>query len=101
MYHLIANCYSVEAKLIFDDKIILSTREFHQGEALANILFCLLLHLLVKKIKEEVPTLLLNCWLYDSGSFIKAKEDVVKAVRIILSMFGAHLEVLKEEVKIP
>ena len=41
--HLVANCYGIAASLVFGDKVILSTRGFHQRDPLAMLLFALIL----------------------------------------------------------
>ena len=50
-----------------------------QGDPLGPFLFCLVLQILVNKIKQEIPTLSLNSWYMDDGSLFGSVPDVLKA----------------------
>ena len=84
--HWVASCYGVAAQLIFGDTVILSTRGFHQGDPLAALLFSLVLHILIIKIQEEVPSLTANGWYLDDGLIAGSKEDLVSTQRSYLLM---------------
>ena len=81
----VASCYGTVANLIFGCNIIRSIIGFHQGDPLATLLFCLLLHPLVGKIDREVPTLSCNGWLLDDGLLAGNKEDIMRSAEILLA----------------
>ena len=76
--------YGSQAELIFGDVIILSCQGFHQGDPLACLLFALVLHPIVRRIADEVPSLLLNGWFIDDGVGAGRLADLNKMVQIIL-----------------
>ena len=59
-------CYGSPSHLKFGNFTIPSATGLHQGDPLADLLFCLALKLVVDAIKEEVPTLALNAWTMDT-----------------------------------
>ena len=54
-----------------------------QGDPLGPFLFCLVLQVLVNKVRDCVPNLSLNNWYMDDGSLFGKVEDVLKAWTII------------------
>ena len=55
-------CYSNHTHLFFGNYIISSQAGVQQGDPLGPFLFCLVLQVLISKIKDEVPDLDLNNW---------------------------------------
>ena len=82
--HWVASCYGVAAQLVYGDVIITSTRGFHQGDPLATLLFSLVLHPVITKINEEIPSLLVNGWFLDDGLLGGTKEELTQATNILL-----------------
>ena len=80
----VLTCYGVEAELVFGETVIPSSVGFHQGDPLASLLFSINLQPVVDMIKQEVPDLKLQVWYLDDGTIIGKKEDLQKAVDIIL-----------------
>ena len=65
-----------------------------QGDPLAVLLFALVLHPVILRIKSEVPTLRINGWFLDDGLLTGTKQEVIKAIQIILKSGpprGLHL----------
>ena len=75
--------YGTQAELIFGEAVILSCDGFHQGDPLACLFFCVVLHPIIQRIAVEVPDLLLNGWYLDDGTIVGKLEDIKKAVSII------------------
>ena len=80
----VRTCYDVDGELMFGDSVILSAVGVHQGDPLASLLFSILLHPVVQMIDQEVPSLKMNAWYLDDGALVGSKEDLQKAVDIIL-----------------
>ena len=59
--------------------VITSATGFHQGDPLASLLFSLVLHPVVLAIKNEVPSLMLNCWYLDDGTLVGSLEELEQA----------------------
>ena len=83
-------CYSQHSLLFFGEYTISSQAGVQQGDPLGPFLFCLVLQILVNKIKQEIPTLSLNSWYMDDGSLFGSVPDVLKAWDIIKES-GAEL----------
>ena len=83
-------CYSNHSHLFFGNYIISSQAGVQQGDPLGPFLFCLVLQVLISKIKDEVPDLDLNNWYMDDGSLFGKTRDVLKAWNIIKD-FGPSL----------
>ena len=75
--------YGAASILVFGDAIITSDTGFHQGDPLASLLFSLVLHPVVLAIKNEVPSLMLNCWYLDDGTLVGSLEELEQAVTIL------------------
>ena len=99
--HLVASCYGVAAHLVYGDTNIPSTTSFHQGDALAVLLFALTLQPIILKILDEVPSLKTNSWFLDDGILAGTREELVKAVRILLEEGPAHGLQLSTEHVVP
>ena len=90
----VTTCYSQPSHLLFGIWEILSCCGFHQGDPLASLLFCLVLHPLILRIQEEVPTLALNSSFLDDMTLIGTLEELGNAVDILLAdgpVRGLHL----------
>ena len=72
-------CYSNHSHLFFGNYITSSQAGVQQGDPLGPFLFCLVLQVLISKIKDEVPDLDLNNWYMDDGSLFGKTQDVLKA----------------------
>ena len=86
--------YSSASKLIFNGKIIPSVSGFHQGDPLASLLFALVLHPLILKLLELVPTLAFNGWFHDDGSQVGTKEELQQVIDLLVEegpRLGLHL----------
>ena len=77
--------YGVQAQLIYDDKVILSCKGWHQGDPVAGLLFALSLHPVLVKIHHDVPTLSVNAWIHDDGTLAGSAPDLMSAWQIIQS----------------
>ena len=71
-------CYGTESFLKFGDTVIVSGSGLHQGDPLAGLLFCLVLHPVIKLIQEQLPSLSLNAWYLDDGHVIGSKEELAQ-----------------------
>jgi hypothetical protein len=80
----VLSCYGMDAVLIFGDTIILSSCGFHQGDPLAFLLFSLTLQPIVEKIQQVIPDLEANVWYLDDGALAGTREQLQRAVDIIL-----------------
>ena len=93
-------CYSNHSHLFFGNYIISSQAGVQQGDPLGPFLFCLVLQVLISKIKDEVPDLDLNNWYMDDGSLFGKTRDVLKAWNIIKDFgpsFGLQVNLSKCE----
>jgi hypothetical protein len=80
----VKTCYGSPSILQFGTEIILSERGFAQGDPLASLLFALVLHPVVLRICQEVPTLSLNVWFLDDGTEIGTLEELQVVADILL-----------------
>jgi hypothetical protein len=90
----VKTCYGTPSHLLFGTISILSEVGFHQGDALASLLFCLVLLPIVTRIREEVPTLALNAWYLDDGTQGGTVEELQSVVDILVEegpARGLHL----------
>lgn len=92
--------YSVNAKLFIpkSDRILLSSTGVQQGDPLGPLLFSLVLNVLITRIKEAVPELILNAWYLDDGVLIGQTDAIKKAYDLIVQegpALGLHLNPAK------
>ena len=83
IYKWVHFCYSQHSFLFFGSYIIPSQAGVQQGDPLGPFLFCLVLQVLVNKVRTCVPNLSLNNWYMDDGSLFGKVEEVLKAWAII------------------
>ena len=83
IYKWVHYCYSEHSHLFYGDHIISSQAGVHQGDPLGPFLFCLVLQVLIDKIKTKVPDLNLNIWYMDDGSVCGKVEQLLQAWKII------------------
>ena len=57
---------------------------FSSGGPLASLLFALVLHVLLIKIRHRIPSIYLNGWFLDDGILGGKKEDLKEAAKILL-----------------
>ena len=69
--------------LLLDDQSILTCHSVQQGDPLGPLGFAQVLHPIIKKIKESVPSLLINAWYLDDGTLCAPR-------RILLQLFLIH-----------
>ena len=79
--------YSVQSELLWGNKVILSCVGWQQGDALAGLGTTVVMQLVLKCIKEEVPELRLNAWIQDDGNLIGPK-GALSALADILEQDG-------------
>ena len=79
----VSTCYGQASHLLFGTVLLASERGFHQGDPLAALLFCLVLHRLVRLLHERLPDLGLNGWYLDDGTLIGTVEQLKQAVSIL------------------
>ena len=80
----VITAYSTPSHLIFGSTNIWSLTGFHQGDPLASLLFSLVLHPIILRIKEQVPSLDLNAWYLDDGTLVGTVAELRQAVDIIV-----------------
>ena len=80
----VLTAYGCQAELVLGDNIILSSVGFHQGDPHASLLFSLVLQPIIERIKRECPDLRINAWYLDDGLLAGKKEDLQRAVDILL-----------------
>ena len=68
---------------------------------MATLLFALVLHPVIERIKEVVPSLLVNGWFLDDGLLAGTRGEVIKAVGIVLEMGPARGLHLSTELSVP
>ena len=86
--------YQGESELLFGDKVIHISTAFHQGDPLASLLFSLVLQVLVRRIKEEIPDLVMNSWFLDDGTQVGTLDQLGRVVEILKKKgpaLGLHL----------
>ena len=80
-------CCSQHSLLFFGEY----TTGVQQGDPLGPFLFCLVLQILVNKIKQEIPTLSLNSWYMDDGSLFGLVIDISELIILFLSQPHTYL----------
>ena len=75
--------YGSQPTLLLDNLPILSCCGVQQGDPLGPLAFALVLHPIIEKIKESVPSLLINAWYLDDGTLCGTERDLATALSII------------------
>jgi hypothetical protein len=78
----------------------MSSTGVQQGDPLGPLLFALVLHPLIHKIRDNCK-LLLHAWYLDDGTIVGDSRDVAKALDIIREIgpgLGLHLNIRKTEI---
>ncbi|KAL5703887.1 hypothetical protein ACHQM5_022381 [Ranunculus cassubicifolius] len=91
--------YGQAARLYLGDGHIWSATGVQQGDPLGPLLFALVLHPLIHKIRDTCK-LLLHAWYLDDGTVIGDSEEVAKALNIIRETgpgLGLELNIRKTE----
>ena len=70
----VESCYGSQLILHFGDQ---------QGDPIGPLLFALMLHPIVERIKREVPNLNINVWYLDDGTLCGDPEDLLRALKIV------------------
>jgi hypothetical protein len=92
--------YGQAARLYIGDDHIMSSTGVQQGDPLGPLLFALVLHPLIHKIRDNCK-LLLHAWYLDDGTIVGDSRDVAKALDIIREIspgLGLHLHIRKTEI---
>ena len=71
--------------IVLNNQSILSFCGVQQGDPLGPLGFSLALHPIVRKIKEQVPGLVVNAWYLDDGTLCGSPADLVRSLSIIES----------------
>ena len=86
--------YGPRAFLVFGANILLSCKGVHQGDPLALLLFAVVLHTLINRLREIQPPLAMSAWLSDDGTLVGTADALSAAVDIIRAEgppLGLHL----------
>ena len=76
-------CYGANSRLVFGEDIIYSSTGVQQGDPLGPLLFAICLHLLIRRIEEAAPDLLINVWYLDDGVLVGDPKSVLAAFEAI------------------
>ncbi|GJV44339.1 ankyrin repeat-containing protein ITN1-like protein [Tanacetum coccineum] len=93
-------CYSNPTRLYYGEHTLWSHQGVQQGDPLGPLLFALVLHPLIRKIKDSF-SLSLHAWYLDDGTIIGDTLVVGKVLELIMEdgpRCGLHLNVDKTEV---
>ena len=91
-------CYSNPSHLFFGENLLSSSTGAQQGDPLSILFFALVLQPLIDKIKEQLPSLLLNAWFLDDGTIVGKRQEIPSAFNILHSQgpaVGLHLNSTK------
>ena len=75
--------YVSQPLLHFRNRTIYSCCQVQQGDPLGHLGFAFSFHVIVKKIKREVPDLKINAWYLDDGIFCGSASDLCLALTVI------------------
>ncbi|GJW59182.1 putative reverse transcriptase domain-containing protein, partial [Tanacetum coccineum] len=92
-------CYSSPSRLYYGEHALRSYQEVQQGDPLGPLLFSLVLHPLVSKIRDSF-NLYLQAWYLDDGTIIGDTLVVGEVLKVIMNdgpRCGLHLNVDKTE----
>ena len=98
------SCYSCLPFLHLGDDSIRSCCGVQQGDPLGPLGLALTLHPLIERIKAEVPSIALNAWYLDDGTFVGTSEDLSAALHIVERdgpSVGLHLNRGKSQLFVP
>ena len=90
----VCTSYGAPSHLLYAGIILASESGFQQGDPLASLLFSLVLHPLVLRIQELVPTLSLNWWFHEDGTEVGTREKLQVVVDVLVRegpISGLHL----------
>ncbi|GKA66801.1 reverse transcriptase domain-containing protein, partial [Tanacetum coccineum] len=93
-------CYSNPARLYYREHTLWSCQGVQQGDPLGPLVFALVLHPLICKIRDSF-TLSLQAWYLDDGTVVGDTLVVGKVLELIMKdgpRYGLHLNVDKTEV---
>lgn len=93
-------CYGDQPFLFHSLGVLRSCVGVQQGDPLGPLLFCLVLHVLVRKIQTRCPGLALHKWYLDDGVLAGSAVDVIRALDILQReglALGLHLNLGKCE----
>ncbi|GKB72323.1 putative reverse transcriptase domain-containing protein, partial [Tanacetum coccineum] len=96
-------CYSNPARLYYEEHTLWSCQGVQQGDLLGPLLFSLVLHPLICKIRNSF-SLSLHAWYLDDGTIVGDTMVVGKVLELIMedgSWCGLHLNVDKTKVFCP
>lgn len=83
-------CYSGQPLLHFGDDVIYSCTGVQQGDPLGPLGFALTLHPVIKQIKAEAPSLIMNAWYLDDGTLM-GQPDVLSTALWVVERVGPSL----------
>ena len=72
--------YGLQPVLLLNNQSILSCCRFQEGDPLGPLGFSLALHPIVRKIKEQVPGLIINAWYVDDSTLCGSPANLAKSL---------------------